>query len=53
MIYLTNNHLFLDLNKTGLSYGRLYNRTVLNLKNAQKEAFKVFNIVNFTYQTKY
>ncbi|XP_022167812.1 uncharacterized protein LOC111031968 isoform X2 [Myzus persicae] len=29
------------LNKTGLSYGRLYNRTVLNLKNAQKEAFKL------------
>ncbi|KAL5244145.1 hypothetical protein ACI65C_011555, partial [Semiaphis heraclei] len=29
------------LNKTGLSYGRSYNRTVLNLKNAQKEAFKL------------
>ncbi|XP_050432898.1 uncharacterized protein LOC126840923 isoform X2 [Adelges cooleyi] len=26
--------------KTGLSYGRLYNRTVLNLRNAQREAFK-------------
>ncbi|XP_060863413.1 uncharacterized protein LOC132939977 isoform X2 [Metopolophium dirhodum] len=29
------------LTKTGLSYGRSYNRTVLNLKNAQKEAFKL------------
>lgn len=28
--------------KTGLSYGRSYNRTVLNLKNAQKEAFKLY-----------
>lgn len=32
-----NNYLM----KTGLSYGRSYNRTVLNLKNAQKEAFKL------------
>ncbi|VVC29075.1 Rho GTPase-activating protein domain,Rho GTPase activation protein [Cinara cedri] len=30
------------LTKTGLSYGRSYNRTVLNLKNAQKEAFKLY-----------
>ncbi|XP_026822010.1 putative uncharacterized protein DDB_G0282133 isoform X2 [Rhopalosiphum maidis] len=30
------------LMKTGLSYGRSYNRTVLNLKNAQKEAFKLY-----------
>ncbi|XP_025408491.1 uncharacterized protein LOC112682182, partial [Sipha flava] len=29
------------LTKTGLSYGRSYNRTVLNLKNARKEAFKL------------
>ncbi|CAI6344929.1 unnamed protein product [Macrosiphum euphorbiae] len=29
------------LTRTGLSYGRSYNRTVLNLKNAQKEAFKL------------
>jgi len=49
MIYLTNNNLLLDLTKTGLSYGRSYNRTVLNLKNAQKEAFKVFNVVIFNY----
>lgn len=39
------NHTFLDLSKTGLSYGRSYNRIVLSLKNAQKEAFKVFNFL--------
>lgn len=34
------------LTKTGLSYGRLYNRIVLNLKNAQKEAFKLYQDEN-------
>lgn len=29
------------LSKTGISYGRSYNRTVLKLKNAQKEALKL------------
>lgn len=38
-------YIFIDLSKTGLSYGRSYNRIVLSLKNAQKEAFKVFNVL--------
>jgi len=49
MINLHNINLFLDLIKTGLSYGRSYNRTVLNLKNAKKEAFKVPIFMIFNY----
>lgn len=46
-MFYTHNYVnyISDLTKTGLSYGRSYNRTVLNLKNAQKEAFKVFTIL--------